>query len=625
MANRYTDLTPSAYNPMTFEEIAMVPMMKRKQHDETLAKQELIRSGLAKVDPLDVHFNEALQLKQGIESQMDNTALELSKNGINNDMIGKTIALNRQYQDMISPTGRIGQINAAKTIYNKEKEDFIKYAESQKIGKEIAEQRWKEKTSDYTGFDKDNKIKNITPQGVAAFQDYGQDLSRAHSILGKTVEGLSSSGHHLEQGTDGGFWEVTKNNKRVKSNNTKQVEAAYNSFKDKWVAENGEGTKYSKDAALGIDEKRIRNDFNSMLENSNILDSSESSNYNTPPAAEIVDPGGTIISNDTTIKSDAVVQPTYSNAVAEIKRLADSKSLNTSDRAKLEDLRELQTNAETKMLKDPAYLKSLKEYNAAKAKLNAKDYPTTGRAAEGELAIRKAALNRTESALNKIKDKYWKESSSLRHNYSYIPSTPKEEAVWNLHNENVFNVLKGVNLGNVLDLTSINTTGGTKKNVSPKDVDRIQDLLQYGDSKSFKINNIKTYGDNKTPEITVTFNTTADAPEYDMHNETSWNDEYGGNEKPVTVTFKLKRLSNAPDTGSAPGFKNLTGAIAGFWKDKGGVNEITGNEQGREVYNSLIENTYKDLSNQQLYARAQTDSDAREALMIRVAKHQNKK
>jgi len=281
--NRYSEISPSAYSPMTFEEIAMVPLMKRKQHDDVLAKQELIRSGLAKVDPLKEHLEEALRLKQGIESQMDNTALELSKNGINNDMIGKTIALNRQYQDLVSPTGRLGQINTAKTIFNKEKEDFIKYAESQKIGKEVAEQRWKEKTSDYTGFDKDNKIINVSPQGVAAFQDYGLDLTRAHSVLGKTVEGLSSSGHHLEQGKDGGFWEVTKNGKRVKSNNTNQVEAAYNSFRDKWITENGEGTKYSKDAALGIDEKRIRNDFNSMLENSNILDSSESSNYNTPP------------------------------------------------------------------------------------------------------------------------------------------------------------------------------------------------------------------------------------------------------------------------------------------------------------------------------------------------------
>ena len=32
--NRYSDLSVSAYNPMSMEELAMVPMMKRKQHDE---------------------------------------------------------------------------------------------------------------------------------------------------------------------------------------------------------------------------------------------------------------------------------------------------------------------------------------------------------------------------------------------------------------------------------------------------------------------------------------------------------------------------------------------------------------------------------------------------------------
>ena len=206
-----------------------------------------------------------------------------------------------------------------------------------------------------------------------------------------------------------------------------------------------------------------------------------------------------------------------------------------------------------------------------------------------------------------------------------MPSTPKEESAWNLHNENVFNTLNGISdLGNVLDLTSIHTTGGSRKDLNHQDVKNIQNLLKSGDAKSFKINNVKTYGDNKTPEITMTFNTKKGAKEYDVDGSWDWNDEYGGEEKPVTVTFKLKKFSNSFDTGSAAGYKNLTGAIANFWKDKGGVNEITGNFQGAEVYNSMIENSYKDVSNEELYNRAQTDADAREALMIRIAKRKSK-
>ena len=325
--NRFSDYTPSVYNPMTFEEIAMVPMMKRKQHDETLAKQELIRAGLAKVDPLKEHFDEALQLKQGIESQMDNTALELSRNGINNDMIGKTIALNRQYQDMVSPTGKIGQINAAKTIYNKEKEDFIKYAESQKIGKEIAEQRWKEKTSDYTGFDKDNKIINVSPQGVAAFQDYGQDLSRAHSILGETIKGLPQNvGYGLVdsgQG-DGSTFMVNTDGQRIRSNNAKQVESAYKSFRDKWIAENGEGTKYSKDAGLGIDEARILNDFNSMLKSSDVTKLSQSASYNSPKEGK-----DESIGNPSVITEDVKQQDKTRQDLDEFKNFAEGNLTKT--------------------------------------------------------------------------------------------------------------------------------------------------------------------------------------------------------------------------------------------------------------------------------------------------------
>lgn len=114
MANRYSDLTPTAYTPLTLEEIAMVPAMRRKQHDAILAQQEALSTGLAKVDPHSKHFNEAVALKKSIEEKMATTAAELASQGVNPDMIGKTMALNREVQDLMSPTGKLGQINAEK-------------------------------------------------------------------------------------------------------------------------------------------------------------------------------------------------------------------------------------------------------------------------------------------------------------------------------------------------------------------------------------------------------------------------------------------------------------------------------------------------------------------------------
>ena len=41
--NRYTQLSPSQFSPLSLEEIMLVPSMKRKQHDDLLAKQEFLR------------------------------------------------------------------------------------------------------------------------------------------------------------------------------------------------------------------------------------------------------------------------------------------------------------------------------------------------------------------------------------------------------------------------------------------------------------------------------------------------------------------------------------------------------------------------------------------------------
>jgi len=282
MANRYDNGSVSNFNPLSLQEVMMVPLMQRQKHDQLIAQQEMLRQGLAKVDPLDVHMNEALNVKSGIENKLISQAELLGREGVNPNTQGEFLALNREYQNLISPTGRLGQINAAKQVYNKEKEDFLKSAATEKIGKDRAELLWKAKTFDYTGFDKDgNKITNVTPQGVAAFQDYDKEKQIAHSILGKTVQGLSSSGHHLEDDGRGGFWEVTRNGERIKSNNTQQVEAAKAAFKQSWLK--GEGAKYVNDAGLNINEQRIDNDFNSMLELSDVRKSSENANFNLPP------------------------------------------------------------------------------------------------------------------------------------------------------------------------------------------------------------------------------------------------------------------------------------------------------------------------------------------------------
>lgn len=140
--NRFTNLTPSAYKPMTLQEILMTPLAMRQKHDDLLAKQELIRSQLGKVDPHSKYFNEANELKKNIQDKIDQQALELSKNGFTSDSNGKIISLNREVQDLFSPTGKLGMINQHNIEFKKELDDLEKQAIQQKWSeKEYGKQR----------------------------------------------------------------------------------------------------------------------------------------------------------------------------------------------------------------------------------------------------------------------------------------------------------------------------------------------------------------------------------------------------------------------------------------------------------------------------------------------------
>ena len=631
--NRYSQITTSEFNPLSFQEIMAAPLAMRQKHDNAIAAAEALR---IKADPLDKHLSRALEIKNQMDAEIAKNVDILNKEGYNPTTFQNITKLNRQYQDMISPTGEIGQINNAKVVYDTNKEEFIKDAAKQNIGREQALKRWNEKTAYYTGFGEDGKsITNVSPQGVAAYQDYTKDKQVAHSILGKTVRGVSSQGHHLEVDKQtGGVWEITRNGKRVKSDNTRQVEAALKSALDKWDNLNGEGKKWLMDSGDGLNRDRIINDFNSMLERSDINDISETANYNAPTTGGDGSgtPGtGVIINNDSTLKSDALNYTNYSDALNARKRLMKSNS--PKDRAELADLEDLQRNADSKLKTNPKYKEAqqsviskqkdfdnfVKDYHSGKIKMTPSQF--AGKRGVLEDNIRVAKTN-----VQNIKDRAWKESSSSRHSYSYLPTNSNEQTNWDIYNRGIFNTLKGGNLANLLDVSSIHTTNGSKTNVSNTDVNNIQTLLNGADEKSFTINSIKTYGSNKTPEVTMTFIPNKNAKEYTMDRRlfTDYND-YGGAEKPVTVTFRLKDFSNASKTGSAVGYKSLSGAIADFWKDKGGVNKITNNYQGAEVKDAFVKSEYSKYSNDELNKLRNIDEDANRALQIRYMEYQASK
>jgi hypothetical protein len=277
--NRFDNGSISAYTPQSFQELSFVPMIKRQQHDEM--SKNLAELDAIAVDPLDKHRDEALKLKLDIENKLGNLSGELASKGI--DGLGKEAfyKLKKERDALVAPTGKIGQINAAKIDYNKQQEDFIKNAEAQKIGRDIALQLWDEKTKDYSGYDDKGNILNVRPQGVAAYQDYEDDLLKYHSILGKTTTSAKSSGYSIVdsgQG-DGSKIMIDKTGNIVHSDNIQQLNDAIKGFSTKWINPNGEGAKYAKDAGLNVTPEKVFNDFKAMTEKSDIDNRGQQTQY----------------------------------------------------------------------------------------------------------------------------------------------------------------------------------------------------------------------------------------------------------------------------------------------------------------------------------------------------------
>ena len=667
--NRYDVASVAKFSPLSFNELATAPTMMRQKHDASIAQAEAMR---IKADPYSKHYNRALELKQQMDNEIAKNVDTLNKEGYNPTTFQNITKLNRQYNDMISPTGEIGQINAENINIKKINEEYDKLGKEKNWGQETVDY-WKNKAlKEYNEkplYDANGRILSYSgPEGIVNKVDYNKRLHELASSAKMSVSEFSNAVTKLGMDEKSGYNVANKNSEAHKlGDNYARVKDAYDTLKKEIydpTSEVHKSMRYEgRDPKSLLDILKTQSDIYRQNVKSDEY-SKDINPFGSGPGSGDGSgtPGtGVIINNDSTLKSDALDYTNYSDALNARKRLMTSNS--PKDRAELADLEELQRNADSKLKLNPKYVElnnkvnsELKQWENAANKFNlsdnekriVKDNPNLlpqllfskgmgsykGDKNDPELRTimddsKLSKFNNLIKERQSYKDAAWKESSSLRHNYSYLPSTPKEESEWNLHNENVYNVLKGLSdISNVLDLTSVYTTNGAKKNITSDEVSNVQELLKNADSKSFKINNIKTYGDNKTPEITMTFNTNKEASQYDMDRglfSSGRSDKYGGAEKPVTVTFKLKKFSNSFDTGSAAGYKNLSGAISNFWKDKGGINQITGNFQGAEVYNSMIENAYSNISDKELYARAQSDSDAREALLIRVAKHQAKK
>jgi hypothetical protein len=267
----------------------MVPMMRRQQHDEANKQLENQILELNKVSPLDKHYNEAQRIKSELTGTITSQAEKLATEGFNNNTTSSIFKTNRSVADMYSPTGALGQINAAKTAYEKDSDEYLKSATALGHSPEVVQQNLKAIQDEYNAapvYDKSGKvtgmsINKLPPKYVDHVARF-KDIADKAGLSSRDIENLSS---RIAKTGDGGTYVLTESGKNASSSNVAALQAAVNFLNTEIMNPNsdvGKSLKYnfkSPEDAL----KDIQNLAPVFVKN-NVASSSSSqiSGYNPP-------------------------------------------------------------------------------------------------------------------------------------------------------------------------------------------------------------------------------------------------------------------------------------------------------------------------------------------------------
>lgn len=228
--NRFDNGSVSAYTPMTMQEIMMVPLAMREQHNKTQSAIDLQNAELDKINALPVHTEEAVARKNELLKSINALSSDLANKGFSNDMTTNLIKLNRQVKDEFSPQGRLGQINNAYSTYFKNLEDFKKSNEDKKWSQQEFDLNWNKHKQNYLGYDEKGNITNIDPLSAPEKVTIENKWKELSAIIGdsKIATDILTGNADLVSGPNGSLVTVTTKDGEKLSYNNPQVVAALN-------------------------------------------------------------------------------------------------------------------------------------------------------------------------------------------------------------------------------------------------------------------------------------------------------------------------------------------------------------------------------------------------------------
>lgn len=258
MANRYSNLSTSQFDPLSLQEVMAVPLYKQDQYDK-LEADRIKQAEMFKVDPLDIHKERAQQLNNDYMSKVDELANYQAKTGDIEGTKSKFLNLQREYKKLTDPMGEVSKINTAKKLYNDEKTRFLESA-SKQYGSSRALELWNQHAQQYKGFTDKGDIADITSRGIVENQDFMKDVQEHNKLLGDTVSSVAGSGYNIVERPEG-LVMVNSSGQTIKNSNLDQVNSMRKALSAKWQDKRGEGYLFNQEAG------KNQEDFNQYFKN----------------------------------------------------------------------------------------------------------------------------------------------------------------------------------------------------------------------------------------------------------------------------------------------------------------------------------------------------------------------
>jgi hypothetical protein len=527
--NRYDTISTSAYAPRSLQETLLVPSMRRAQHDAADKNLQTQLSELDKVNPLDKHYGEAQRIKSELSKTIGSQAESLATQGFNNNTTSDIYRTNRTIGDLYSPTGTLGQINAAKLAYDKDSDEYLKSATAMGHSPERVKLNLKEIQDKYNSepvYGKNGKVSSMSidklPPKYVDYQDKAMKLFKDANLNSADIDNLASD---IVLNDDGSSYVLSKGSKSSKASNAKGIQAALNFLNTEILNPNsdtGKSLNYSKINPTDALKDVLGLSGVYKVSKSASGSTSQISNYNPAPVQDGSDGYGLTESANTFV-SDKFSGMSYSELGDVVAQYKNDKT--PAGRQKYYEANTFKNKLdsatsnvpEIKKLKDQLAQEEKRflviQSNPNKQYINGKLVDSGYKTEQSKNAFVQNQNSKYIQRINTIKNQigdlskpYIGQTNSESTDYMLTPYTTKQSSLLKIADENIQKLFQTSpeNIKSMVNIETIGTSeGNVLNNVSSADRETIAKVLSRAKPGDITLNRVSGKGTSGKPEYVL--------------------------------------------------------------------------------------------------------------------------